>query len=717
MSAKPPTRPNVYAPGTQLVRDKTSYGLIPTPPSPTHALPGLMSPSNSTSNSSSSPPEPATPPRARTRYPDLGRVPLHRRGTSKTYERLEDLLKEAGYKETRVFTPETERSDSGDGTGGNQENRLSVRDGMDAVVGFFAGLLPGAMTSKTSLEPPGSGGPAQLTTSLQDYSPPVSPLTTRTLQRQVVEVGYDLTEPPTPTTMTSSIESLGEHTPRSNRHHDSRINNNSASTVNPHAPRTYHSQRPPLLHRTSSQVSHTSQQMQKQPSRSSLHHQAIQHHSNIVSPHPSRAGAYVRHVPSTSSMPPRPNSTPAHLSKPTIFVNDSDSSSAHSLRGEDSDQPPLPPSWLGTVARAVLFGGNGAYIGGPSNFIQHEPPRSSSSLRPAKAQVLRTTRSSLSQVSSRRSKQHRPSTNRRSGLSDQTNTSATPTSSRSAFLLPPSLVSQIERGRSGRSEGEVSKTRVVCRSAPGSRNGSVTRSGDNDDGKERWRKISRRKEEKGRLPSLARTRVEGDVWDRGRSEARTRGKNGGSDNSNRYLSGWGADANSEAGSSASSEEEEDGELDLARILVPPKRQNSIVSLRKHLTSEAGGPRPSAHSSLKNYAARAGSTGRRAGRGMNVTAQSNGGDGSQVKRNRVPSILQRRQQSEEDWDGESQEEWGGGWVRKGAGNRESEDDDMDSFVGFFGEGRTSLVGTSKSGGTGRNRLGFNGTWGLIGGNGS
>ncbi|KAJ7217491.1 hypothetical protein B0H12DRAFT_975148, partial [Mycena haematopus] len=55
---------------------------------------------------------PPSQPRGRVRklYPEgVGRVPLHRRGTSKTYERLEDLLREAGYKETRIFTPETER--------------------------------------------------------------------------------------------------------------------------------------------------------------------------------------------------------------------------------------------------------------------------------------------------------------------------------------------------------------------------------------------------------------------------------------------------------------------------------------------------------------------------------------------------------------------------------------------------------------------------------
>lgn len=664
------------------------------PPSPTHhPLPSLQSLSNSISNSSSSPPEPTTPPRtsrSRTRYPDLGRVPLHRRGNSKTYECLEDLLKEAGYKETRIFTPETERSRSGDDQGGdgeNHENRLSVRDGMEAVVGFFAGLLPSAMSSRASLVPPPESGMNDPATS-QD-SP--SPLANRALQRQVVQGGYDLAdpEPHTPSTLTSSIESLGEPTLRLNR----RINN-SAGTVNLHAPLTYHSQRPSLPHRNTTPLFHNSQQMQKQSSRSSLHLQAIQHHSNMVSPRSTRASAYVRHMASASSMPPRPNSTPAHITRPVIFVTDND----------HDTQPPLPPSWLESVARAVLFGGTGAHIGGPSSFISHESLTSPSSPSSAKPHVLRSARSSLSQVSSRRSKYYRQPMNRRSGLSDQTNSPVPSTAgSRDSFHVPP-LFSQIERGRSRRSEGEVSRTRVVCRSAPGSRNGSVTRSGGNDDGKERWRKRdnTRKKEENGRLPSLARTQAEGDVWDQ--NEGRTRGNNGGSNN--RYLSGWGADAHSEAGSSTSSEEEEDGELDLARILVPPKRQNSIKSLRKHLASEAPGPGHSAHTSLiKNYAAGAGSTSRREiGRG-------DGGSGG----HRVPRILHRRKTTDDDdWDGESQEEWGGGWVRKGAaaGNRESEDDSFVGF-GFIGEGRTNLVGTtSKKNGT--NRLGFRG---LMGGNGS
>jgi len=90
-----------------------------------------------------------TPPRGRSRYPsslapDGPRVPLHRRGTSNTYERLEDLLKEAGYKETRIFTPETDRHREHDrvrGEGKQSDGKL--KNGVDAMVGYLAGLVLG----------------------------------------------------------------------------------------------------------------------------------------------------------------------------------------------------------------------------------------------------------------------------------------------------------------------------------------------------------------------------------------------------------------------------------------------------------------------------------------------------------------------------------------------------------------------------------------------
>ena len=64
---------------------------------------------------------------------------------------MEDLLREAGYSETRVFTPEAERFSAdgdkrrGDGEGGG----LSVKESVGAVVGFLAGLVPGQSRQNT----------------------------------------------------------------------------------------------------------------------------------------------------------------------------------------------------------------------------------------------------------------------------------------------------------------------------------------------------------------------------------------------------------------------------------------------------------------------------------------------------------------------------------------------------------------------------------------
>lgn len=116
-------------------------------PSSSVSPPSLLQ--SSFSSTAGTPPPPRTPPRGRSRYPsslthDGSRVPLHRRGTSNTYERLEDLLKEAGYKETRVFTPETERHRGHERI--PEEARQSdgkLRNGVDSVVGLLAGLVLG----------------------------------------------------------------------------------------------------------------------------------------------------------------------------------------------------------------------------------------------------------------------------------------------------------------------------------------------------------------------------------------------------------------------------------------------------------------------------------------------------------------------------------------------------------------------------------------------
>lgn len=69
---------------------------------------------------------------------------------------MEDLLREAGYKETRVFTPEAERFPAdGDKRKGNAEGGgLSVKESVDAVVGFLAGLVPGQSKQNLGTPPP-----------------------------------------------------------------------------------------------------------------------------------------------------------------------------------------------------------------------------------------------------------------------------------------------------------------------------------------------------------------------------------------------------------------------------------------------------------------------------------------------------------------------------------------------------------------------------------
>jgi hypothetical protein len=119
----------------------------PSSPTPSVSPPSLLQ--SSLSSSADTQPTPHTPPRGRSRYPSTLaneglRVPLHRRGTSKTYERLEDLLKEAGYKETRIFTPETERHRGHERVHGEtRQSDGKLKNGVDAVVGLLAGLVLG----------------------------------------------------------------------------------------------------------------------------------------------------------------------------------------------------------------------------------------------------------------------------------------------------------------------------------------------------------------------------------------------------------------------------------------------------------------------------------------------------------------------------------------------------------------------------------------------
>ncbi|KAF8340901.1 hypothetical protein F5887DRAFT_888454, partial [Amanita rubescens] len=541
-------------------------------PSPSDSSPSLT---QSMSNSSNSPPLPSTPPprpsRSSTRYPDLGRVPLHRRGTSQTYERLEDLLREAGYKETRVFTPEGEHED---GTYHEDDSPLAhrskggVREGVDAVVGFLAGLLPSSTTQSIKSAATTRPGNSERKNSMED--PTESPVS-RTHTPALSSATQRPLHGSTPMSSTDDIQALRTRSPTSP----------SIGTPIPHSP---------------------SMTRPHSPYYSRHYPQHPQHYPvmPLVHPQPSRATAYLRRMASRPDVPERPNSTPVRP-QPRVCLNDDDVDIDCRGSGVGAERPPLPQTWLETVARAVLFGGAGVHIGGPLPQRSSKPslsPPSSATVSPkqdpripasGRAQTLRHTRSSISQVSSHmqpNAKRARPSKlpGLRTTLTDKTNKSQSRVSLRSASsgisidtLGPPDLFLRVGRGRATHSESQVSHTRVYCRSAPSSRSASAAREG----AKKGFLKghghsgNGSKKAERDRVPSLAKTKAEGDMW------ARPKKRKAGVDGvAARPLRGW--DMAMGGGGAHEISDDDDGELDLARILVPPKRQHSIISLRKHL---------------------------------------------------------------------------------------------------------------------------------------
>ncbi|KAF5350964.1 hypothetical protein D9756_008233 [Leucocoprinus leucothites] len=684
------------------------------PPSPAASSPSLT---QSASNSSSSPPQPTTPPRQpKPRYPDLGRVPLHRRGTSQTYERLEDLLREAGYKETRIFTPESDKRRLGGRGQGEEddESGSSKKQGVGAaVVGFLAGLVTGgnANTTGTGANTSSTGGSGSLRQRESDDNPDLRPRISRTQSPSPLadkqqhrgredegsrtSAAEESSELQTPL-MTSSIESLNDPTPKAYRRQTSQsyyTQHYSRPSSRPTTPSAYHQyqhqqqhqHQAPLRASTTQyqryQVSAAQRHLQHQASRSSIHtnyataaatvnlnHQGTASNGSsdgnfggnvnvnaIQHPRPSRAGTYLRHMVSTSSvphpLPPRPSSTPVQHRN---FQVEGDSSDA-----ETTCRPALPRNWLDNVARAILFG---VASTGASTTSSSPPFSSSSHLAPHHAhqqRPLRTSRSSLSQTTIARN--NGKANSRRSGLADQTNTVPPPPS------VPPALFARLERGRASSSQS-VLRAQVTCRSAPASRSSSVVRGGggfgtekgrdgeskgkgssrkhlkENDGisgtrkrqhppttrkqdkkGKAKKKKKSKSKtDEKPCVPSLARTRIEGDGWHslRGTSSSSSTRKNSTifSDTEHRFFSspdfdyhptssGYSTSANSYSlDSSASADssdysfsdsdvdsDEDEGELTLARMLVPPKRQHSIQSLRKHLRLNLTTSPPPRHS--------------------------------------------------------------------------------------------------------------------------
>ncbi|EIN08833.1 hypothetical protein PUNSTDRAFT_143538 [Punctularia strigosozonata HHB-11173 SS5] len=414
-----------------------------------------------------SPSRPSTPVRGR-RYPtdlarDSSRVPLHRRGTSKTYERLEDLLREAGYKETRVVTPHAERmaaqrSESQTG----EASRNAVQSGVGAVVGFLAGFIPGAAATTDDSKAEHDHKPSPLAD---------SPTTSPSIRKQSLpDSGVFGSAKP----RVSPTQELAGH--------KSEANTSSFKG----SPRDAAWPEPESL-------ASSSQSVRPRPA----------HPNARTYADASQAHVYLRHIASAPNIRRRRSNL------------------AQRDHGGD-EQPPLPRGWLETVARAVLGAPEQGHIGGPV-----------------------------------RSKT--PVPHRVAALSDGTN--------RRPFAPPQTLLMQ----RVHNSPGKVTAAVVVCRSAPGSRSASRARpktglSRAIGGGSLRGRRGSsgKRKIDHGHdLPVLADTHTEGDIWT----------KHGGRPS---------VDASNDL---EDDDDDDEGELDLARILVPPKRQQSIRSLRRHLQFE------------------------------------------------------------------------------------------------------------------------------------
>ncbi|KAJ7039817.1 hypothetical protein C8F04DRAFT_1084965 [Mycena alexandri] len=531
----------------RTLHDKTSYSILPTPPSPKRITSPSPSLSPSNSNSAGSSTEPTTPPsqpRARVRklYPEsVGRVPLHRRGTSKTYETLEDLLAEAGYKETRIFTPETERTVP-------QDELKSPT--IASFVGFLSNFVP---TRSASLKPdnePDVNVPAV-------YSPPTSPLLSRTprpsgshatrnstSQQQPRRDSSATTIVPRPGTPTSARRSSNAAETSGAQRPSVRRGSTASGVLSPRrsAGDMQQQQRqrldsvvPPLPIFNQQQLPTLHHPVPDRPvNRYYQHHPSSSRGSGVSSPPPpvhhptpTRASAYLRHM--TSYDRDRPQSTPPTYARVT------DDAEEESLLSP-TIQPRMPTNWMDNVKRARDY-----FVVAPLPPILGSPVNTAKLGRSVSAKT-------------------------RGRLSDRTNANATP--------APPLLTTRLSTTRARRSESQISASRVVCRS----RGSSPVR---RDKGKTREADLDLR----GHIELPDQTEL-----DLARS---------------RFLGGWGINSGASAqllspprrrdapefdsGESDASSEGED-EITLARILVPSRhaglppmeRSRSVRSLRRCL---------------------------------------------------------------------------------------------------------------------------------------
>ncbi|KAL6300801.1 hypothetical protein BKA93DRAFT_739826 [Sparassis latifolia] len=254
----------------------------------------------------------------------------------------------------------------------------------------------------------------------------------------------------------------------------------------------------------------------------------------------SAARGYLRHMVSAPNIP-----------RQRLPLTRESSADRRSVCLDERAPPALPARWFESISKAVLGSDTGrAHMGGPVP----------SSSRDERARSSKFT------------------------LSDRTNHPAVGRASG----LPPGLSAYLQRSETA--PGAVSTAQVMCRSAPTSRSSSRVRGRTSFGSFRDPPHSSKRRQGKGGVPILASTHIENELWglqwvDRGRL----------------LVPRAGAESVIENREDEEEEEEDDddddeGELDLARILVPPKRQYSIQSLRKHLHT---GQRPPSRGGVRD----------------------------------------------------------------------------------------------------------------------
>ena len=280
----------------------------------------------------------------------------------------------------------------------------------------------------------------------------------------------------------------------------------------------------------------------------------------------SPARAYLRHIASAPNIPrrrvPGEHAPPPVAKKSTISLKDG--------LNTPGSPPPMPPSWLETVARAVL-GFHGSHT------------RRNDSPRQSRFEPLSHPASRSSTV-----RGHGRSTRKRQAAvfgdaaARQRDRSTQSLLTSPVLLQPPNMLA----ARSEASLGKVIKMNVVCRSAPASRSSSVAR-----------RKSRDESLATASLGNLSNGSIRGKnkaLQSTSRNIRRKTGRNRGpnlrdqvEDGSTFHTAGDREDYDS------SSEDEDEDEVDLSKLLVPARRQQSIKSLRRQLSrSHRGDGNPS-----------------------------------------------------------------------------------------------------------------------------